>query len=106
VEWGGFEQLFKAVCGLDALVGMRLHSLILGSMYNLPMVGIVYDPKVESFCRYMGIPCIRIEDLSAQKIVSAVDEVLGNTSDYTDKVKLLKRRYMESWDVLKELIPE
>ena len=31
------------------LIGMRLHALILSAVANIPMVGISYDPKIDSF---------------------------------------------------------
>ena len=37
-------------CGcMDVLVGVRLHSLIYAAVMGTPMIGISYDPKVESF---------------------------------------------------------
>jgi polysaccharide pyruvyl transferase CsaB len=40
---------------LKFLVGMRLHSLILASIFNIPMMGISYDPKIKSFMHNLSI---------------------------------------------------
>ena len=34
--------------------GMRLHALIFASVMNVPMAGIVYDPKIKGFMEYMN----------------------------------------------------
>lgn len=39
-------------CG--AVIGMRLHSLIFASAVNVPMIGIIYDPKIRGSMEYMN----------------------------------------------------
>lgn len=49
------------LCGkMDIIFGMRLHALIFGAMREVPLVGLVYDPKVEHFLK-------RVDQLSAGK---------------------------------------
>jgi polysaccharide pyruvyl transferase CsaB len=40
------------------LIGMRLHSLIMGAAMGVPAIGIVYDPKVAAFSELAGYPTI------------------------------------------------
>ncbi|CAM4188657.1 CsaB protein [Bacillus manliponensis] len=40
------------------LVGMRLHALILTAVANTPMIGISYDPKIDSFLQQVNQPMI------------------------------------------------
>lgn len=40
------------------LVGMRLHALIFAAIANTPMVGISYDPKIDSFINQIDQPLI------------------------------------------------
>ena len=35
-------------------VSMRLHALIFAAGQGIPLAGVVYDPKVSSFLRYIG----------------------------------------------------
>lgn len=39
---------------MDLVIGMRLHSLILAVTMNVPVVGIIYDPKVKAFLKSIG----------------------------------------------------
>ncbi len=41
---------------LELLVGMRLHSLIYGASQCVPLIGLVYEPKVDAFLKEVGQP--------------------------------------------------
>lgn len=40
------------------LIGMRLHALIFAAVANIPMIGISYDPKIDSFLQQVNQPII------------------------------------------------
>lgn len=73
------------LCGLmercDLVVGTRLHTLIFAASVGVPMIGISYDPKVDSFLEYIGmgscsldVRTVRPGDLSA-----LADTVMGES---------------------------
>ena len=39
---------------MTAVVSMRLHALIFAAGQGVPLAGVVYDPKVSAFLRYIG----------------------------------------------------
>ena len=39
---------------MKAVISMRLHGLLFAASHGVPLVGIVYDPKVSSFLSYLG----------------------------------------------------
>lgn len=41
---------------MDMIFGMRLHALIFGAMMCVPLVGLIYDPKVEYFLQRVKQP--------------------------------------------------
>ena len=43
------EETLSIIGCMDVLVGVRLHSLIYSAVMGVPMIGISYDPKVDSF---------------------------------------------------------
>ena len=49
------EHAFNLLGGADILLGLRLHSLILGALAGLPLVSISYDSKIYGFMEVMGI---------------------------------------------------
>lgn len=48
------QTMLASIGEMDAVVGMRLHALIMAASVSVPFVGICYDPKVESFSRQAG----------------------------------------------------
>lgn len=52
-------QAVMKQCGL--LMGMRFHSLVLSSGVGVPIVGLVYAPKVKGYMRYLECPEYAIE---------------------------------------------
>lgn len=43
------EETLSIIGCMDVLVGVRLHSLIYAAVMGVPMIGVSYDPKVDSF---------------------------------------------------------
>jgi polysaccharide pyruvyl transferase CsaB len=70
-NWSPAETAGLLRC-CDMVVGMRLHSLILAAAANMPMIGLCYDPKVERFVRRAGAVPLRLEEVSSDKLVSAL----------------------------------
>lgn len=66
-----------AVAGrMDLIIGMRLHALIFAAVQGIPMVGLVYDPKVEDFLALVGQPAAGwVHDLTAADLENCVEEV-------------------------------
>jgi polysaccharide pyruvyl transferase WcaK-like protein len=54
LETGDPNAVSGAVAGAGAVVGVRLHALILAAGAETPFVGVSYDPKVAAFCQDAG----------------------------------------------------
>ena len=50
----GVKDMIGLVGCLEAVLGMRLHTLIYASGASVPVIGIVYDKKVSAFLDYIG----------------------------------------------------
>jgi len=65
----------KGVIGqLDFLIGMRLHSLIFASSFGIPLIGLIYAPKVKSFLEKIGQPGIPIDKLNFDILKQLIEE--------------------------------
>ena len=51
---GDAGTIIGALSRMQAVVSMRLHALIFAAGQGIPLAGVVYDPKVSAFLRYIG----------------------------------------------------
>ena len=67
---------------MEAVVSMRLHTLIFAAGQGTPLVGIVYDPKVSSFLRYIGEEgYAELATLTEGELIRLTDEALARFGD-------------------------
>lgn len=73
---------------MDALVSMRLHTIIFAARERVPAVGCVYDPKITAFLQMLGLPsCGTPENLEAQTAYETVAEVLDHLTAYRETLE-------------------
>lgn len=82
---------------MRALVSMRLHPLIFAAGSSVPSVGIVYDPKVSAFLRYIGQENFaQLDTLEEEELFRLIDTAVGALpaafGKGADKIELLKLR--------------
>ncbi len=69
---------------MKTLVSMRLHALIFAAGSGIPLVGVVYDPKVSAFLDYIGRDIYSdLSDLTPSLLISEIDKAvaLADNSD-------------------------
>lgn len=70
----GAGALIGVLSRMDVVVSMRLHALIFAAGQGVPLAGVVYDPKVSSFLRYIGQDqFMDLEDLTADGLKAMID---------------------------------
>ena len=97
---GELMGIFKK---LKLLLAMRLHSLVYAASVNLPMVGIIYDPKVEAMVKELGISeAVNVEDFTPEELFGKVKMALLNLderrevlSKNTEKMRNESKRNVE-----------
>lgn len=97
---GELMGIFKK---LKLLLAMRLHSLVYAASVNLPMVGIIYDPKVEAMVKELGISeAVNVEDFTPEELFEKVKKALLNLderrevlSKNTEKMRNESKRNVE-----------
>ena len=72
---------------MDVLVGVRLHSLIYAAVMGVPMIGVSYDPKVESFLASVGRPTpFTVEDFTLEKFQEVFRETVARREEIRESV--------------------
>lgn len=76
------EDIMGIIKELDMIVAMRLHSLIYAATQEIPMVGLVYDPKVEGILYSLGMNHMsNVENLDYEQLISNIDYVWNNKNE-------------------------
>ena len=82
------EEMLSIIGNMDVLVGVRLHSLIHAAIMDVPMIGISYDPKVNSFMKSMGMKALcSVYDFEGEYLCEEFGSVLENREKILEKVK-------------------
>ncbi len=72
------EETLSIIGCMDVLVGVRLHSLIYAAVMGVPMIGVSYDPKVDSFLSSIQRPTqFTVENFSLEGFQAAFRETLA-----------------------------
>ena len=63
---------------MEMVISMRLHALIFAAGLGIPLVGIVYDPKVSGFLDYLKQDrYVLLENLTSERLRDMAEEALG-----------------------------
>jgi polysaccharide pyruvyl transferase CsaB len=84
------SQILGMVGLFDVMISMRLHSLIFAAIKNVPMSGIIYDPKVEYYIKELDMleaGDVRNSELNSDKIAAQVDDIYNNMSVYKARLE-------------------
>jgi len=67
---------------MRAVISMRLHGLIFSASQGVPLVGVVYDPKVSAFLKAVGQDLYTdLDHLTAESLCEQVDAVVMRIGD-------------------------
>ncbi len=76
------EEMLSIIGSMDMLVGVRLHSLIYAAVMDVPMLGISYDPKIDSFLASIDRPTLsNVEDFTLEKFQEAFRDTLAHRNE-------------------------
>lgn len=103
---GSAGTIIGALSRMDAVVSMRLHALIFAAGRGTPLAGVVYDPKVSSFLRYIGQDIFTdLEALTEESLCSMIDRAVAQgAADQTSAVEHLRGMAQKNADVAQRLM--
>jgi len=101
--------------GAHAVIGMRLHALILAARFNVPFLAIPYDPKVAALCEDLAYPLgpLWVPGQSAPSDASvdaAVDRLMSEHDSLAEhlreRIAVVRASAERNFEVLGELLRE
>jgi polysaccharide pyruvyl transferase CsaB len=81
------SQILGIVGCFNLMISMRLHTLIFAAVKNVPMLGVIYDPKVEYYLEELEMPeagDVRNSRLDSDAIYAKVNDIFENMPKYKE----------------------
>jgi len=96
---GSAGTIIGALSRMEIVVSMRLHALIFSAGRGIPLAGVVYDPKVSAFLRYIGQDNFTdLNDLTEENLRAMIDCAAAQSAE--DQAAAVARlREMEQQNV-------
>ena len=92
---GSSAQTIGLFARMKVVASMRLHALVFAAGQGIPLIGVVYDPKVSSFLSYIGQDLYTgLEELTLERMKEHIDiavERIGDTDFLTAGVERLRQ---------------
>jgi len=103
------SEILGIIGKTEMLIGMRLHALVFAASIGVPIVGIVYEPKVEGFLKYSNQASVgHVNSLEFDKAIKIIDDTWNNKERIKDQLKTttasLKERALSNADIAVKII--
>ncbi len=94
----GDNSVMGIISRMEMLIGMRLHSLIFAASLNIPVVGLVYETKVEGFMQYIlqeNASAGHIKNLDYDKLTKLIDDIWNRRQDIKMQLEKVMQDHKE-----------
>lgn len=89
---GAAGTIIGALSRMEVVVSMRLHALIFAAGQGIPLAGVVYDPKVSSFLRYIGQENFTdLEELTEEGLRDMIGRAAAQAGDKRAQAEAVRR---------------
>jgi len=89
----GYKTIMAIIARAEFAICMRLHALIYAAGAGLPIIGLVYDPKVANFISYLNeTSYVSTSNLDTAKLKGMVDEITQNPDAAKEKIITARER--------------
>ncbi|OGO78479.1 MAG: polysaccharide pyruvyl transferase CsaB [Clostridiales bacterium GWB2_37_7] len=89
-------QTLGIIKNMDMIIGMRLHALIYGVSLQVPVIGLIYDSKVEGFLEYAKQPSAgHVENLDYETLIRTIDHVWNNRQPIIEQLTEAKQLFVD-----------
>ena len=80
-------EVMGIISQADFILSMRLHTLIFAARQCVPLIGFVYDPKIEYYLEKLDMPSGgNLKEFDPVKTLEYVDDVISNKESYVAKL--------------------
>lgn len=90
-------EIVALIRRMSLVIAMRLHTLIFAAGQGVPIVGVVYDPKVSGFLDYLGQDLyLPLEEASAASLCDLIDTAMAEQMFEAENIRSLRELAAEN----------
>ena len=99
------EDIIAILKRCKLVIAMRLHALIYSAKANVPILGLIYDPKVSGLISELSVnEFLKVENVTAENLREKYDSLIENLEDrQTSIARATERQEAESRETIVEL---
>ena len=80
-------EVMGIISQADFILSMRLHTLIFAARQRVPLIGFIYDPKIEYYLEKLDMPSGgKLKEFDKEKTLALVEDVIQNKESYVAKL--------------------
>ncbi len=92
---------------MEAVLSMRLHPLVFASSQGVPLIGFVYDPKVQAFLDYLKEPnYFALDGVTEQALVETLHSALSTRADADARTERMRALAAKNGEIARQLLEE
>ena len=100
-------EIVALIRRMSLVIAMRLHTLIFAAGQGVPMVGVVYDPKVSGFLDYLGQDLyLPLEETNAASLCDLIDTAMAEQVFEAENIRSLRELAAENEELARHLLTE
>jgi polysaccharide pyruvyl transferase CsaB len=106
------DEFMAAARQSSLIIGMRLHSLIMGAAAGIPVIGLEYMPKVRAFMDSIkqGPYCLDLRKITVDRLIGSIRETFDTYAQRSEvivhEMERLKKAAKKNVDDLMTLVPK
>ncbi len=87
------QEVLGVIGSLTLLISMRLHTLIFAGAEEVPLAGVIYDPKISNYLRLLDMPSLGdCNNLDVEHMKNVVDDMILDKDKYLKKLEITSKK--------------
>jgi len=103
------ETLIAITAKMEMVLAMRLHTMLFAAKAEIPVIGLICDPKIAYFCEKLHQPSAgAVEDFDVEALFTQTKALLTDKATYTENIKKavreMEEKALDNTRLLEELL--
>ena len=105
------ETLIALTAKMELALAMRLHTMLFAAKAEVPVIGLICDPKIAYFCEKLGqISAGDVEQFCPKQVLEQIKTLFAQKQQYKENIQVavnaMEQAASENTRLLKELLAE